>query len=163
MKFIDSYENAKGVFSYKAYRHEDGKKILIAEYRSRNKIVNGAKNQMAHLVAGESAGFKITQIGFGTSDAPTSADDDGLKNAFVKEVSGYSFPGDGKVLFTVILETGEANGLEIREAGLFCEDGTMFARNRREELDEDTGEFNPLPPLVKAADFSLEAEWEITF
>jgi hypothetical protein len=159
MRIQDSCKNAKGVFGYKMYRHDEGGKTLVEEFRSANKIVNGAKKQMAHLVAGESEGFKIVKIGFGTDGTKEAAEDTGLENAFVKEVAGYSFPADGKVIFTVILERDEANGLAIMEAGLFCEDGTLFARDRRE--DADSGE--PLPPLVKSSDFSIEAEWEITF
>jgi hypothetical protein len=138
-------------------------RVLVDEYKSPNRIVTGAKKQMAHLAVGESAGFKINRIGFGTGSGPALADDEGLTNAFIKEISGYSFPEDGKVLISVVLETGEANGLAIMEGGLYCEDGTLFARARRETENEETGETEPLPPMVKADDFSIEWEWEITF
>jgi hypothetical protein len=54
-------------------------------------------------------------------------------------------------MFNWPLAATEANGKEIREFGLFCTDGALFARRIRDR------------PIYKESDIALEGEWIITF
>jgi hypothetical protein len=158
----DLQKPMRGTLRYKVYKHENGEKHIVEEYEKRNVIVIAAKDKMAHLLTGENEGNIIAKIGFGTSDADATEEDTKLTDAYVKNLDGYFFPEkwdkQGVVYFKFSLGTEECNGKAICEFGLLTEDGTLFARRRREDKYGVK-----LPPLHKDADFSLEAIWEINF
>jgi len=148
----------KGVLECKVYRHANGEKILIEEFTDQNVIVNLARDQMARLVAGEFSDRHITKIGFGVDNTKPTVTDTELTDAFIKALDGYEFPGMGRVQFDWELATTEGNGMAISEFGLYCEDGTLFARRRREKTDG-----SPADPIPKENDISLEGTWTIIF
>lgn len=137
----------RGVFTLEI-RRADG--ALIERIEERNLIVNGAKNQLARLVAGDVPGRHITQIGFGIGTAAASPNDAALLGAYWKPVLSVSYPATGQVAFAWSLSTAEANGKAIAEFGLRCADGTLFARKVR-------------APIHKSDDLSLTGTWTIVF
>jgi hypothetical protein len=145
-KFIEKIP-LRGIFQCKIFR--SGK--LIEEILERNLIVNDARFQMAHLIAGNVTGRSISQIAFGINGIEPDLSDDRIINKWVKPVSGFSYPGNGKVQFDWDLLIAENNGMAIREFGLLTVDGTLFARKTRTN------------PIYKASDISIEGHWTIIF
>ncbi|MDR2952575.1 MAG: hypothetical protein LBU82_04950 [Treponema sp.] len=158
ISFVDAHETLKGVFYCNVFRHVNGERVLIEVIEENNLIVNMARDQMARLIAGEFANRNITKIGFGTNNAKPAVEDTVLTDAYVKTLDGYEFPDMGQVRFNWSLGTSEANGKGIKEFGLFCEDGALFARRRREKVGGE-----PADPIHKEADISLEGTWTIIF
>jgi hypothetical protein len=146
IQFIDQYPSKmRGEFGMKVYR----KGILIEEYEDHNIIVNGARSVVARLISGNGTGKNINRIAFGTSGAAPSPDNTTIIGAFIKNLSSYSYPVAGQVLFVWDLSTTEANGKSILEFGLLCADDTLFARKTRAK------------PLEKDSDISIEGRWLI--
>ena len=159
VKIVDKTRKPRGVFKLRMYRHVNGKRRLIEVFEDKNLIVDLARITMAHLVAGEVThevsgvvkGRHITTMGFGTDGTEPEEPDTMLTDAFTKALDGFEYPVDGRVQFNWSLGTGEANGKAIREFGLFCADGSLFARRVREM------------PINKEDDISLEGTWTIIF
>jgi hypothetical protein len=146
MKLADHYPvELRGEFRMRVYR----KGVLIEAYEDRNLIVNGARSAIARLISGDGTGKNINRIAFGTGNAAPSPDNTAITGAFVKNLTGYSFPMTGQVLFSWNLLTTEANGKGILEFGLLCADNTLFARKIRTK------------PLEKDSDISIEGQWLI--
>jgi len=145
-KFVDKVP-LRGTFGMKVYK--SGK--LIEEILEENLIVNVARYQMAHLVAGEVAGRNIAKIAFGTSNAEPDAADTTIAEQWAKPISGFTYPENGKVQFNWELLTSENNGMAILEFGLLTADGHLFARRIRAN------------PLHKASDISIEGNWTLIF
>jgi hypothetical protein len=125
--------------------------IPIEQFEESNLIVNGARIQMAHLIAGDVVDRSIAYISVGTNgDAPTVADTE-ITGAFTKEVDDFEYPANGQAQVNWKLLVSEANGMAIREFGLLTEDGTLFARRIRAN------------PIYKESDISIEGEWIIIF
>jgi hypothetical protein len=139
----------RGDFRIRVYRH--GR--LIETYEDHNLIVDGARSAMARLIAGDVDGQSITYIALGTNGATPTPDDTEITEAFIKPVTGFSFPASGRVEFAWNLLANEATGLAIIEFGLVCGDGTLFARKIREK---------PLP-IYKEDDISIDGQWTIIF
>ncbi|MDR2409603.1 MAG: hypothetical protein LBE13_16045 [Bacteroidales bacterium] len=134
------------LFLYKKYYKE-----LIEDVKGENLIVNGARNQMARLIAGAFTNRDITKIAFGTSGVAPTVDDTALTNAFIKNVTGFAYPAMGQVTISWNLLTSEDNGQAIMEFGLVCADGTLFSRRVRAN------------PIYKESDISIEGQWTIIF
>jgi hypothetical protein len=145
-KFIERI-SLRGVFEMRVYK--SGK--LIEEFTDDNLIVNIAKEQMSHLVAGETPDRYITQIAFGTNNKEPELTDTVITGQWEKPVSGHSYPESGRVRFHWELLTSEANGMAIREFGLLTGDGKLFARKIRTN------------PINKESDISVEGSWTIIF
>jgi len=155
----------KGVLNCRVYRHEaTGEKRLIEVIEDNNLIVNDARDQMAHLIAGDTADRSIKQIGFGLSSTEPTVDDTSLTNPFLKDVDGFEYPTvykdsegnehpifGGQVQFNWSLALSEGNGKAIKEFGLFTKNGKLFARRVR------------VSPINKESDISLEGSWTIIF
>jgi hypothetical protein len=146
VSFLDAVKPC-GRFRIRVYKA--GK--LVEEFEDRNLIVDGARFQMARLVAGEYTGRKITAIKFGTSGSGAVAADAAITDPLTKEIDGFEYPEDGQVQFNWHIAADEGNGKAIHEFGLFCQDGTLFARYVRPA------------PLNKEPDFAMEGDWTITF
>lgn len=140
-------ENLTGIFTLEV-RNAQGE--LLEQFEEKNLIVNGAKNQLARLIAGNVSNRHITQIGFGTGTSAPSPDNTGLSNAFFKPLTSINYPATGQVAFSWSLSTAEANGLAITEFGLRCADGTLFSRKTRNAIYKDE-------------DISLTGTWTIIF
>jgi len=125
--------------------------VLVEVDDHPNIIVNSAKTQQARLIGGDVSGRSITQIGFGEGSGAADASNASLTNAFVKSLGAVTYPASNSVQFAFTLGSSEGNGLAITEFGLFCADGTLFARRVR------TG------ALVKASDLSFSGTWTISY
>jgi len=128
--------------------HRQG--LLIDYWRDENLIVNGAREMLAQLVAGDGAGSAVTRIGFGVGGAPAAPDDGSLTSAYVRNLTGHDYPAPGRVRFSFALATSEANGLTIREFGLITAGGSLFSRKVRGGIEKND-------------DISLDGTWTIIF
>jgi len=158
MKFVDDIGDQKpmrGILNYQVFKNG----VLIEEVRGENLILNGARNQMARLIAGVAQDRQITKFAVGLSGTDPVVTNETLTGAFVKNIDGFSFPAMGQVQFDLSLGTGEANGMAIMEFGLMTEDGTLFSRRIRE--DENGNPINK--PINKESDISMIGQWIIIF
>lgn len=138
----------RGHFLLDILRARDG--ALIERFEHENLIVNGAKDQLARLVAGDAANRHITHIGFGVGTSAAAPTNAGLTSAFWKPVANVSYPATGQVAFAWTLGAGEANGMAITEFGLRTAGGVLFARKVRN-------------PIHKSDDLTLSGVWTLIF
>jgi hypothetical protein len=174
---IEEKTGLRGAFRFRVWK--DG--TLVEESGDRNMIVDGARFEMARLVAGDAEDRHIVAIALGTVVNPAacaSADlllefclwqnsarncrkaaiapppapgDTAITDPFVKAVESVEYPAPGQARFNWLVAANEANGMAVMEFGLICADGTLFARYVRKE------------PLNKDSDFLLEGDWTIEF
>jgi hypothetical protein len=123
--------------------------LLLDWWEDKNLIIDGAREMLAHLIAGDGDGRAVTHIGFGTSATPPTPGDTSLTGAYWRELTGHTYPEAGKVRFSFVLSTTEANGLTIREFGLRTSNGALFSRKARGAIEKND-------------DISLEGTWTIT-
>jgi len=135
----------KGILTIEVYKNG----ILIDKIIENNLIVNGARDQVARLIAGNVTGRSINRIAFGTNGADPTLADTAITNQFVRNVKAFSYPATGQVQIDWELPVGENNGMAIMEFGLLTVDDTLFARRIREN------------PIHKEADISLVGHWTI--
>jgi hypothetical protein len=147
LDIVDIHRPLKGIFELKVFK--SGK--MIEHTREENLIVDGARVQMAHLIAGEGVNRQIAKIAFGTSGVAPTVNDTAITNPFKKAISGFTYPEAGQVTFSWNLSTAEDNGQEILEFGLLCADETLFARRTRTK------------PVNKESDISMQGNWTIVY
>jgi hypothetical protein len=133
---IKEHPGAKGSMVIKIYR---GDKLLSTE-KIDNLIVNGGKNALANLLGSNGTGKNIAAVGIGDGNAVATATDTGLTNAVtvtldetriatgLEAEDGSTFDAANIVQFHFTFPKATAVGLEVKEYGLFCSDGTMFSR-----------------------------------
>jgi hypothetical protein len=115
-----------------------------------NLIVDNAKNVMAHLLGGAaSAEYAITKMTFGTGSTAPTENDTGIEIPVTptKAVT-VDYPDSGSVRFTSVLESDEANGFPIHEAGLYSAGQGVIARV-------------VFGPLTKSNDFRFVFRWTV--
>ena len=93
---------------------------------------------------------RITKVGVGSGSAPASDTDTGLTDTFLIPIQSTEYAGT-KVRFNFTLGNADANGLLIRELGLFFADDVMFSRRVRKSI------------IGKEDDISIAGYWEIYF
>ena len=135
----------KGSLTYKVYK----KGVLIEEATLNNLVVNGGRDQIARLIAGNVTGRSINRIAFGTNGTAPDAADSIITNQYVRPVDGFEYPAMGQVQINWHLPVTENNGMAIMEFGLLTADGTLFARRARSN------------PIYKDVDISIEGHWTI--
>jgi hypothetical protein len=113
-------------------------------------IMSSARDALARLVGGDGTGKTVTRVGVGTNGSGPTPEDAGLTSAYLKNLAGHSYPATGEVAFAFSLELGEANGKSIKEFGLVCGDGSLFARKTRGAIE-------------KADDIRITGTWTIRF
>lgn len=146
MELHDSQPPARGEFRLRIFRA--GR--LIEDYVDRNLVVDAAKTSHAKLIGGDGSGKTITKIAFGTSGAGPYPADTAVTGGLSKLLSGHDYPAAGQVRFSWTLAANEAVGTTIREFGLICSDGTLYARKTRSGIE-------------KTDDMTLEGSWTILF
>jgi hypothetical protein len=152
VRFVDDLREQKpmkGILSYTVFKNG----VPIETARDENLILNGARDLMARLIAGEFTGRNITKIGLGVSGKAPEFTDETLSGSFEKILDGYTFPSIGQIQFDWSLTTSEANGMAILEFGLIAENGTLFSRRIRENGK----------PINKESDISITGQWIIIF
>ena len=145
IKEQDTFSGARGTIYLAVYRN--GK--LVFEETDHNLIVTTGREKLARLLGG-GYNSRITHVGFGSGSAAAIDTDTGLTNAVRIPVQSTSYAGT-KVRFDFTVGNGDANGLLIRELGLFFGDGTMFSRRVRKSI------------IGKEDDLSIVGYWEINF
>lgn len=143
----DRLPPARGIFTLLVWRH--GK--LVEEYVDDNLVVDLAKEQMAHLIAGDTTDRFISQIAFGTNGTAPAPGNTAITDPYVKAIGAASYPTDHSVQFAFSLDSGEANGKAIIEFGLLTGAGALFARKVRAGA------------IYKESDLSLTGTWRIIF
>lgn len=156
----------------KVFVEENGETQMV--WDDPNLIVDMGRKVLTHLLAEADQSFKVTEIRLGTMGhnletnsllepiAPVPADIgliDNTASVFSKPIGadfvyqGYN-PDDSSVMFQIILEKTEANGetgtVAYTEAGLFTQNGSMFARET-------------FPAIVKNANRRITFQWVISF
>lgn len=125
--------------------------LLILEEDEPNIVVTLAKETMARLIGGSVVNRSITKIGFGTGSGAAAIGNTGLTGAYVRALTGVTYPAANQVTFAFALDAGEANGTDIWEFGLLTAGDVLFARRVRAGA------------LRKDAEISLTGAWTIEF
>lgn len=129
----------------------DKENNIVFCYEDLNMIVNDAKAALAQLISNTAAQSKVIKfIGFGTGTTIPNPNNTTLTDFYKKDILAFSYPEPGRVKFTWRLGYGEANGKDISEFGLMCQDNSLFARKVR-------------GAIKKEEDLALEGEWTIIF
>lgn len=125
--------------------YKDGK--LIESETDHNLIVAVGRTQLAKLLGGGYTGH-ITQVGVGTGSAAAADWDTGLTGAVLIGISSVEYD-TAKVRFNFEIGTNQANGVSIREFGLFFANGTLFSRRVRKSV------------IGKEDDIKISGYWDI--
>ena len=125
---------------------KNGKLIDVDD--DHNVVVNGGRAMLAGILGGRDAGKYITQVGVGTSATAATESDTDLVGKVLIAISGATYDG-AKVRFNFTIGSGQANGLTIRELGLFFSNGTMFSRRVRKSA------------IGKEDDIEIAGYWDI--
>jgi hypothetical protein len=132
----------------------DGNKRLLEEYSGDNLIVTSGLKMITFLLAGyvtpPNTINKIAKVGVGTGTTTPHASDTSLTNQYTKAVDSYRFTADNVVEFTISMDTGDANGMQISEFGLFSGNDILFSRRLQS------------PVIPKAADIIIEGKWTVS-
>ena len=128
-------------------RDAQGNALRVIE--ENNLVVNTGRQNFSRLLGGDAAGYAVTQFSVGTDGTPPALTDTAITGAFDKAVEAIAYPGND-VQFSLVLETSEANGTDIREWGLKNSNGDLVAR---------------VTPAViqKTNAIRVEATWTIQF
>lgn len=121
-----------------------------------NLVVYTGRERLAQLLAGKTTNT-IAYVGVGTSGKDEADEDQTLTGQQLFPITGSSVDGrDAR--FDFAIGTADANGMAIREFGLFCADKTMFSHRIRRR--KDTG---AAAVIDKQEDVSIEGYWVIHF
>lgn len=150
--FEDAPQRVKGEFHIEVRR----KGKIVDEFHDHNLVVETGRIRLANLAAGLSDKY-ITQIGVGSGKEIEDEADTELTEQQLFPLTGVSVDGrDAK--FEFIIGPEEANGLSIREFGLFCGDDTMFSHRVRR--NEDTMKVGTID---KGEDIEIRGYWILHF
>lgn len=144
----DRFPDAKGRVEIEVQNVRTG--LVEQVVKIENLVVDNAKTVMAHLLGGaSSAEYAITKMAFGTGSTAPTEGDTGLEIPIspTKSIT-VDYPDTDSVRFTGVLESGEANGFPVHEAGLFSASQGMVARV-------------VFGPLTKSDDFRFVFRWTI--
>ena len=156
LSFRDTPGKCRGEFALRVYRNGQ----LVQEAADHNLVVDSGRTRLAQLAAGKS-GAHIAYIGVGSGTEKEAAGDTGLESQQLFAVKESSVTGrDARFDFEI--GEAQANGLSIREFGLFCTDKTMFSHRVRIHVDDETGEERALT-IDKASDIKIVGYWILHF
>lgn len=123
---------------------------VLEQYEDKNLVVNGGRAAVMALLGAGDTDKQLTKLAVGTNPtAPTGADT-AITGAFTKALGAVTYPTVSSVQFAWTLGAGEANGINIAEFGLLCDDLTLFARKVR-------------AVIAKNSDIILNGSWTISF
>lgn len=121
--------------------------MVISEEDDHNLIVTEGRAKLARLIGGGYTGH-ISQVGVGEGMEAASESDTDLTNGVKVDIESVTYSGTS-VRFNFCIGTGQANGLAVREFGLFFADGTIFSRRVRQSV------------IGKESDIEITGYWEI--
>jgi hypothetical protein len=139
-----------GRLTLQVFRMIHGEKILIACYDSDNLITISGLQLVTFLLSGEPGNNKVTKVGVGDGTDPTHKSDVGLSNAYIKDIDYYTFNAENIINYKISMDTGDGNGLNISEFGLFSGDEQLFARRIQ------------TPVIPKDSDIIIEGNWTVS-
>jgi hypothetical protein len=139
-----------GRLTLQVFRIIDGLKILIACYDSDNLITISGLQLVTFLLSGEPGNNKVTKVGVGDGSWPTHKSDVGLSNAYIKDIDYYTFDAENVINYKISMDTGDGNGLDISEFGLYSGDEQLFARRIQ------------TPVIPKDSDIIIEGNWTVS-
>lgn len=143
MQEKEQLNSMRGSVELKIYRNG----VLEEIEREHNLIVTAGRSKLAKLLGGGYAGG-INRVGVGTGSTPAADTDTGLTSPVYIPVKSVEY-STAKVRFNFVIGTSDANGVNIRELGLFFADNTMFSRRVRKSV------------IGKEADLHITGYWEI--
>ena len=143
MQEKEQLNSMRGSVELKIYRNG----VLEEIEREHNLIVTAGRSKLAKLLGGGYAGG-INRVGVGTGSTPAADTDTGLTSPVYIPVKSVEY-STAKVRFNFVIGTSDANGVNIRELGLFFADNTMFSRRGRKSV------------IGKEADLQITGYWEI--
>lgn len=156
MRFEDSTKKVTGEIHLEVYR----KNKLVKKIIEHNLVVDSGRMRLAELAAGKVGNYSnsyISHFGLGSGSEMEKVGDTELENQQLFPLTSIELNGrDVKCNF--LIGENEANGLSIRELGLFCADGTMFSHRVRR--NEETGEVGV---IEKFSDIELKGFWILHF
>ena len=143
MQEKEQLNSMRGSVELKIYRNG----VLEEIEREHNLIVTAGRSKLAKLLGGGYSGG-INRVGVGTGSTPAADTDTGLTSPVYIPVKSVEY-STAKVRFNFVIGTSDANGVNIRELGLFFADNTMFSRRVRKSV------------IGKEADLQITGYWEI--
>ena len=143
MQEKEQLNSMRGSVELKIYRNG----VLEEIEREHNLIVTAGRSKLAKMLGGGYAGG-INRVGVGTGSTPAADTDTGLTSPVYIPVKSVEY-STAKVRFNFVIGTSDANGVNIRELGLFFADNTMFSRRVRKSV------------IGKEADLQITGYWEI--
>ena len=143
MQEKEQLNSMRGSVELKIYRNG----VLEEIEREHNLIVTAGRSKLAKLLGGGYAGG-INRVGVGSGSTPAADTDTGLTSPVYIPVKSVEY-STAKVRFNFVIGTSDANGVNIRELGLFFADNTMFSRRVRKSV------------IGKEADLQITGYWEI--
>lgn len=143
MQEKEQLNSMRGSVELKIYRNG----VLEEIEREHNLIVTAGRSKLAKLLGGGYAGG-INRVGVGTGSTPAADTDTGLTSPVYIPIKSVEY-STAKVRFNFVIGTSDANGVNIRELGLFFADNTMFSRRVRKSV------------IGKEADLQITGYWEI--
>ena len=154
--FQDTPESVRGEFGLQVLKN--GKPV--EEIADHNLVVHTGRVRLAELAAGLS-GAHISYIGIGSGTEKEKESDTGLTEQQLFAIKKASVTGrDARFDFEI--GESQANGLSIREFGLFCTDKTMFSHRVRIRVNEETHEEKVLT-IDKDMDIKIVGYWILHF
>ena len=120
-------------------QHLDKDGNIIKVTHAPNVITYDARTILTYLLAGDSSAAKFVKyLNVGTVVTAPTRSDTALLGQVDQVALTYTFPAVDRVTFEGILpNVTPANGSTLREAGLFNEDGQMFARQVYGDIAKD--------------------------
>jgi hypothetical protein len=151
MSFSDATGRAmEGYLHLRVFRNAK----FVEAIREKNLITDAARPRIRALCSmacavGES--LHITHVGVGDGSEPAKGEDTDLHNTVLVPVSSATVPEPATARFGFVIPLDAANGLSIREFGLFCGDGMLFSKRVRSRV------------IDKDPDVSIFGCWDIHF
>lgn len=134
----------------RAARAQAGRGELLAETIGHNRVPTSGRNLLRDLLNGDALSG-LTEFGIGDDDTATTNNDTALGNELLREALTDTSKSTLKLTAQYFLSSTLLNGETLREAGLFTDEGTLFARY---VLDT---------PIAKTSSIAVTFTWEITF
>lgn len=127
---LDLTENIVPKFSGILTIHEIHDNGNIKIHNTPNVITYDARTILSQLMSGDNSANKyIKYLNAGTDNTAPTRNDTALANQVDSSLVTFTLPAVDRIVFEGILpNSSPSNGQTLREAGLFNEDGQMFAR-----------------------------------
>lgn len=141
----------RGALEGHLYLRVERRGRVVEEWNDHNLIMDAARPRIRDLCSGEMTNTFISHLGVGEGQRAATPTDTSLERCVMVPFSNVGKPDATTARFGFLIGPDIANGLAIREFGLFCGDGILFAKRVRDRVIE------------KDADVSIFGYWDIHF